>query len=159
MVLPSYFFHSVIIDSEISLPCGLVGEAIIGSRRTHPACGKGFIALLVILACGHIFGTPDAAAEFPAKPITSIIPYRPGGSTHLTCRALANAARPLSASRSSAETNRGVGEQRVPVRSCEATRLPEAFYLHIRNLCYNVGTNGKRLNGCPRSVPSLHPNR
>jgi len=50
----------------------------------------GFVmAASLILA----FGWPAMAAEYPTKPITLVIQYPPGGSTDLTARALANAAR------------------------------------------------------------------
>jgi tripartite-type tricarboxylate transporter receptor subunit TctC len=39
------------------------------------------------------FGWPAMAAEYPTKPITLVIQYPPGGSTDLTARGLANAAR------------------------------------------------------------------
>lgn len=39
------------------------------------------------------FGVPAGAAEFPAKPITLVIPFVPGGTTDLTARAIASAAR------------------------------------------------------------------
>ena len=39
------------------------------------------------------FGWPAIAAEYPTKPINLVIQYPPGGSTDLTARALANAAR------------------------------------------------------------------
>ena len=39
------------------------------------------------------FGLPAMSAEYPTKPINLVIQYPPGGSTDLTARALANAAR------------------------------------------------------------------
>ena len=49
---------------------------------------------IIILACLTLaLGFPAMAAEFPTKPITLVIPYPAGGSTDLTGRALANAAK------------------------------------------------------------------
>jgi tripartite-type tricarboxylate transporter receptor subunit TctC len=47
------------------------------------------LTICLILA----IGLPAMAAEYPTKPITLVIQYPPGGSTDLTARALANAAR------------------------------------------------------------------
>ena len=51
------------------------------------------IALCAILAFIMAFDLPALAAEFPTKPVTLVIPYPAGGSTDLTGRALANAAK------------------------------------------------------------------
>jgi len=47
------------------------------------------VTIFMILA----FGLPAMAAEYPTKPVTLVIPYPAGGSTDLTGRALANAAK------------------------------------------------------------------
>jgi hypothetical protein len=47
---------------------------------------------LAILAClGVMFAGPAAAQQFPAKPITLIVPWPPGGPTDTQMRALARA--------------------------------------------------------------------
>ncbi len=51
------------------------------------------VALIMITTVIMAFGLPALAAEFPTKPITLVIPYPAGGSTDLTGRALANAAK------------------------------------------------------------------
>ncbi len=51
------------------------------------------IALCAILAFIMAFDLPALAPEFPTKSITLVIPYPAGGSTDLTGRALANAAK------------------------------------------------------------------
>ena len=48
----------------------------------------GFAGLALTFAMSLV-----GAAEYPAKPVTVVIPYPPGGSTDLSSRALANAAR------------------------------------------------------------------
>ena len=50
----------------------------------------GFVMTICLILA---FGWPAMAAEYPTKPITLVIQYPPGGSTDLTARALANAAR------------------------------------------------------------------
>ena len=50
----------------------------------------GFVMTICLIL---VFGWPAMAAEYPTKPITLVIQYPPGGSTDLTARALANAAR------------------------------------------------------------------
>ena len=50
----------------------------------------GFVLTICLILA---FGLPAMAAEYPTKPITLVIQYPPGGSTDLTARALANAAR------------------------------------------------------------------
>ncbi len=51
------------------------------------------IKALVFAAFICVWSFPSGAAEYPAKPITFILPYPAGGSTDMTTRALANAAR------------------------------------------------------------------
>ena len=51
------------------------------------------VVLIMIPTVIMAFGLPALAAEFPTKPITLVIPYPAGGSTDLTGRALANAAK------------------------------------------------------------------
>jgi len=50
----------------------------------------GFVLTICLILA---IGLPAMAAEYPTKPITLVIQYPPGGSTDLTARALANAAR------------------------------------------------------------------
>jgi len=55
---------------------------------------KGKPVFFVAMVCWvSILGIPATAAEYPSKPITLIIPYSAGGSTDLTARPLANAAK------------------------------------------------------------------
>ena len=50
----------------------------------------GFLLTICLILA---LGLPAMAAEYPTKPINLVIQYPPGGSTDLTARALANAAR------------------------------------------------------------------
>jgi hypothetical protein len=50
--------------------------------------GATFVAALAVY-----WGISAFASDYPAKPITLVIPYPAGGSTDLTGRALANAAK------------------------------------------------------------------
>jgi tripartite-type tricarboxylate transporter receptor subunit TctC len=52
-----------------------------------------FIFVLAIMAAFLVMGFSAFAAEFPTKPISFVIPYPAGGSTDVTGRALANAAK------------------------------------------------------------------
>ena len=52
-----------------------------------------WIQMAVFLLFLLPFGIPAAAGEYPMKPITLVIQYPPGGSTDLSSRALANAAK------------------------------------------------------------------
>jgi tripartite-type tricarboxylate transporter receptor subunit TctC len=54
---------------------------------------RKLVGFLVTTGLILAFGLPVMAAEYPSKPITLVIQYPPGGSTDLTARALANAAR------------------------------------------------------------------
>ena len=49
---------------------------------------KGFLLLLGVMMLG-VYTVTAAAAEFPAKPVTLIVPWPPGGSTDVTMRVLA----------------------------------------------------------------------
>jgi tripartite-type tricarboxylate transporter receptor subunit TctC len=51
------------------------------------------IGLLLTISLVLALGLPAMAAEYPTKPIILVIPYPAGGSTDLTGRALANAAK------------------------------------------------------------------
>ncbi len=54
---------------------------------------RKLIGLTAIAGLILAFGFPAMAAEYPTKPVTLVIPYPAGGSTDLTGRALANAAK------------------------------------------------------------------
>ena len=55
---------------------------------------KSISVYLVTMGClGAFWGITAMAAEYPSKPVTLIIPYSAGGSTDLTARPLANAAK------------------------------------------------------------------
>ncbi len=54
---------------------------------------KNFVVVLAIVASFCVLGSSVWAAEYPTKPINLIIQYPAGGSTDLTARALANAAK------------------------------------------------------------------
>ena len=51
------------------------------------------IGLVLIIILVMTLAVPALAAEYPTKPITLVIPYPAGGSTDVTARPLANAAR------------------------------------------------------------------
>jgi tripartite-type tricarboxylate transporter receptor subunit TctC len=51
------------------------------------------VGLLLAISLVLALGLPAMAAEYPTKPIILVIPYPAGGSTDLTGRALANAAK------------------------------------------------------------------
>jgi tripartite-type tricarboxylate transporter receptor subunit TctC len=52
--------------------------------------GLGLLALLIF---SLVSAMPAGASDYPTKPVTLVIPYPAGGSTDLTGRALANAAK------------------------------------------------------------------
>ena len=54
---------------------------------------KQFIGFMLIISLVLVSEIPALAADFPGKPISLVIPYPAGGSTDLTGRALANAAK------------------------------------------------------------------
>src|SRR5512137_2314098 len=54
---------------------------------------QALIGVFVALGLITGWGATSPAQDFPNKPITLVIPYPPGGSTDLTGRALANAAK------------------------------------------------------------------
>ena len=54
---------------------------------------KRLIGLLVIIQVIFTYGFLAIAREYPSKPVALIIPYPAGGSTDLTGRALAHAAK------------------------------------------------------------------
>ena len=51
------------------------------------------IGILVVFSLILSWEMPGLAQEYPSKPITLVVPYPPGGSTDLTGRAMANAAK------------------------------------------------------------------
>jgi len=54
---------------------------------------KRLLRLMGTISLVLVLGIPVMAAEYPSKPISLVIPYPAGGSTDLTTRALANAAK------------------------------------------------------------------
>lgn len=53
---------------------------------------NNFMRMLLITSLVMASGLPAIAAEYPTHPITLIIPFPPGGTTDLACRALTKAA-------------------------------------------------------------------
>ena len=56
------------------------------------------VGIAMFVAMVMVWVMPAIASDYPAKPITLVIPYPAGGSTDLTGRALANAAKKVSRS-------------------------------------------------------------
>ncbi|HEX4330154.1 MAG TPA: tripartite tricarboxylate transporter substrate-binding protein, partial [Burkholderiales bacterium] len=68
--------------------------AVAGSRFLHPAALLTFSALVLATLC--VAGRARAADEFPAHPVTMIVPYAAGGSADVLGRVIAQEmAKPL----------------------------------------------------------------
>lgn len=81
---------------------------------------KAFTGFIVIASLIMAFGLPAVAAEYPTKPISYIIPFPAGGSTDLTSRALANAAKKHLGQPIICENKPGGGSRRPHSRCPEA---------------------------------------
>ena len=108
---------------------------------------KAIIGLLFILSVVNPSGFPAAAAEFPTKPITFIIPYPPGGSTDLTGRALANAARKYLGQPVMCENKSGGGGTVGP--SLVIAKPPDGYTLGISSGAVTIAWHMGKLNFSP----------
>ncbi len=88
-----------------------------------------FIWSLLIMSLGVALGLPAIAAEYPAKPITLIVPYPPGGSTDITARPLANAVRKYLGQPIIVENKSGGGGTVGP--ALVVTKPPDGYTLGI----------------------------
>jgi tripartite-type tricarboxylate transporter receptor subunit TctC len=87
------------------------------------------LGLIVLLSFSLVCTLPTLADDYPTKPITLIIPYPAGGSTDLTGRALANAARKFLGQPIIVENKSGGGGTVGP--SLVITKPPDGYTLGI----------------------------
>jgi tripartite-type tricarboxylate transporter receptor subunit TctC len=108
---------------------------------------KKIIGLLIILTAALPLGVSAFAAEFPTKPITFIIPYPPGGSTDLTGRALANAARKYLGQPVMCENKSGGGGTVGP--NLVIAKPPDGYTLGISSGAVTIAWHMGKINFSP----------
>ncbi len=107
---------------------------------------KTFVAVLILLlVLGS--GYRAAASDYPAKPITFIIPYPAGGSTDLTGRALANAAKDYLKQPIICENKAGGGGTVGP--SLTISKPPDGYTIGISHGAATIAWHMGKLNFNP----------
>ena len=106
-------------------------------------------SLVLALALGLFlgFGLPAPAADFPTKPISLIIPYPAGGSTDLTGRALANAAKNHLGQPVVCENKSGGGGTVGP--ALVLSKPPDGYTVGISHGAVNIAWHMGKLNFNP----------
>ena len=103
--------------------------------------------LLVIVSALFAYGFLAIAQEFPSKPITLVIPYPAGGSTDLTGRALANAAKKYLGQPIICENKGGGGGTVGP--SLVISRPPDGYTIGISSGAVTIAYYMGKLNFNP----------
>jgi len=103
----------------------------------------GLLSISLVLALGF----PAMAAEYPTKPITLVIPYPAGGSTDLTGRALANAAKKYLDQPIIVENKSGGGGTVGP--SLVITKPPDGYTIGIITSSPTIAYHMGKLNFNP----------
>jgi tripartite-type tricarboxylate transporter receptor subunit TctC len=103
----------------------------------------------VFIALGLItgWGATSPAQDFPNKPITLVIPYPPGGSTDLTGRALANAAKKYLGQPVICENKAGGGGTVGP--SLVISKPPDGYTIGISSGAVTIAWHMGKLNFNP----------
>ncbi len=108
---------------------------------------KMLTGLLVIVSMLFAYGFLAIAQEFPSKPITLVIPYPAGGSTDLTGRALANAAKKYLGQPIICENKGGGGGTVGP--SLVISRPPDGYMIGISSGAVTIAYYMGKLNFNP----------
>jgi tripartite-type tricarboxylate transporter receptor subunit TctC len=108
---------------------------------------KKVTLLLIIVNIVSGCGLPAFAQEYPTKPITLVIPYPPGGSTDLTGRALANAAKRYLGQPVICENKSGGGGTVGP--SLVISRPPDGYTIGISSGAVTIAYHMGKLNFNP----------
>jgi len=107
----------------------------------------GWIGVFVILSLLLGWEMPSSAQEFPTKPISFVIPYPAGGSTDLTGRALANAARKYLGQPLICENKGGGGGTVGP--SLVISKPPDGYTIGISSGAVTIAWHMGKLNFNP----------
>ncbi len=107
--------------------------------------GRVVVSMLLVLA--FFTGVPVLAAEFPNKPISFVIPYPAGGSTDLTGRALASAAKRYLGQPVICENKSGGGGTVGP--SLVVTKPPDGYTIGISHGAATIAWHMGKLNFSP----------
>ncbi len=103
-----------------------------------------WILIVTLVLCA---GFPALAADFPAKPVSFVIPYPPGGSTDLTGRALATAAKSYLGQPVICENKSGGGGTVGP--SLVVSKPPDGYTLGISSGAVTIAYHMGKLNFNP----------
>ena len=106
-----------------------------------------WIGVFVILSLTLGWEMPCLAQEFPTKPITLVIPYPPGGSTDLTGRAMANAAKKYLGQPVICENKAGGGGTVGP--SLVIAKPPDGYTIGISSGAVTIAWHMGKLNFNP----------
>ncbi len=110
--------------------------------------GKGrFIVCMLTVSLLMALGGPALAADFPTKPITFVIPYPAGGSTDLTGRAMANAAKNYLGQPIICENKGGGGGTVGP--SLVISKPPDGYTIGISSGAVTIAYHMGKLNFNP----------
>jgi tripartite-type tricarboxylate transporter receptor subunit TctC len=111
-----------------------------------PSLKKSLFWLLIVSAA-VLAGVPLSAAEFPTKPVTLVIPYPAGGSTDLTGRALAVAAKQYLGQPVICENKSGGGGTVGP--SLVLSKPPDGYTIGISSGAVTIAHHMGKLNFNP----------
>ena len=111
-----------------------------------PSLKKSLFWLLIVSAA-VLAGAPLSAAEFPTKPVTLVIPYPAGGSTDLTGRALAVAAKQYLGQPVICENKSGGGGTVGP--SLVLSKPPDGYTIGISSGAVTIAYHMGKLNFNP----------
>ncbi len=108
---------------------------------------KKSLVWTLIASAALLAGAPVCAAEFPTKPVTLVIPYPAGGSTDLTGRALAVAAKQYLGQPVICENKSGGGGTVGP--SLVISKPPDGYTIGISSGAVTIAYHMGKLNFNP----------
>ena len=119
-------------DGSVDLPAAADRPGRSGGRRRFAKVACGLVAALALIG-------PASGQEFPARPVTLIVPFPAGGATDILARLLSEGMRPALGQQVLVQSVPGAGATIGVARAIQSP--PDGYTLSIGNWTSHVGAN------------------